>query len=120
MDFVHPPALFFRLGMAGVEDDAIARFQRGLQVKADTLALDPRDLAQEHAALLAEAGMDELLIIGAVKPPGIEPAREGHLHVIAVLRGDRSGRTSSPARSCGLSRYFRSPSGTNLPSATRS
>src|ERR1035437_1152549 len=76
--------------MAGVEDDTIARFQWGLQVKADTLALDPRDLAQEHAALLAEAGMDELLIIGAVKPPGIEPAREGHLHVIAVLRGDRS------------------------------
>ena len=74
--------------MAGVEDDAIARFQRGLQVKADTLALDPRDLAQEHAALLAEAGMDKSLVIGAVKPPGVEPAREGHFHVVAVVRGD--------------------------------
>jgi hypothetical protein len=31
-----------------------------------------------------------------------------------------SGKTSSPAKSCGLNRYFRSPSGTSLPSEIKS
>ena len=32
----------------------------------------------------------------------------------------RSGKTSKPAKSCGLSKYLRSPSGTGLPSAIKS
>src|ERR1019366_6556063 len=96
-DFIDPAALFFLLGMAGIEDDAIPGFQWGLQVNGDALALDPRHLAQEHAALLAEAAMDELLVVGAVKPPGVESAREGHLHVIAVVGGDGAPLPPAPS-----------------------
>src|ERR1035441_1682322 len=74
--------------MAGIEDHAVARLKWTLEVDADTLAHDPRHLAQKHAALLAEAGMDELLVISAAEPPGVQPAREGHLHVVAVVTGD--------------------------------
>src|ERR1039458_7492729 len=74
--------------MAGIEDHTVPRLKRTLEVDADPLAFDPRHLAQEDAPLLAETGMDELLVIGAAEPPGVEPAREGHLHVVAVVTGD--------------------------------
>ena len=72
-------------------------FSGACRFNADPLALDPGHLAQEHAALLAEAAMDELLVIGAAKPPGVEPAREGHLHVVAILTGGRLWLITHPA-----------------------
>lgn len=87
LNFVNPPALFLLIGMAGIEDNAVAEFEGGLQCNGDALPVYLSDFAEIHAAFLAEARMHKFLIVIAVEPTGVEAARESHLH--GVLRSLR-------------------------------
>src|SRR5208337_4839300 len=84
-DFINPSPLFLVLRLPRVEHHPIARLQRPSQPHPDPLALHPRHFPQEHPALLAKPAMHERLVVRAAKPPGIKPARERHLHLVAVL-----------------------------------
>src|SRR5437868_3211051 len=84
-DFVHLSTLFLLIGVTGIEDDAVAGLERGVQGEGDALPFYLTDFAEVHAAFLAEAGMDEFLVVVAIEPTGVEAAREGHFH--RILRG---------------------------------
>src|ERR1035441_5414972 len=71
--------------MACVKHHAVPWLQRPLQPHPDTLALHPRYVPEEHAALLAEPAMNELLVVRAPEPAGIKAARERHLHLVVVV-----------------------------------
>ena len=91
-DRLFPVCLFFLVGMAGIEDNAVARLERRSQRDGDALAFYLRDFAQVNAAFLAEAGMDELLVVRALEPAGIETAGKGHFHgVLGRARGEGRG-----------------------------
>ena len=81
-DFIHPPAFLVFLRFAGVEHHAVARFQRAFEPDGHAIAQHARDFAEKHAAFFAEARMDELLVVGAAEPAGVQAARKSHLHFI--------------------------------------
>ncbi len=81
-DTIDATAFFGRFRVAGVKYHTIAGFQRALQPEADSAAFDASDFAEVHAAFLAEAGMDELLVVDAAEPARVKPARKGHLHFV--------------------------------------
>src|SRR2546423_1158725 len=85
-DSVNPPSLLRLVGMPSVEHNAVAGLERPVQFQNTFLPLNSADLAQENAALFPEAGMDQLLIVGASQPAGGKAARESHLHLILCLR----------------------------------
>ena len=43
------------------------------------------DFAEKHAALFAEARVDQLLVVDAAKPAGVQPARKCHFHFIFAI-----------------------------------
>ena len=68
--------------VAGVEDDAVASLQRAGEADVDAVTNDASDFADEGAALFSEAGVDELLVVNALKPAGGKATAEGHLHFV--------------------------------------
>ena len=52
-----------------------------------------RDFAEKDAAFFPKARVDELLIVSAAEPAGVQAARKGHLHVV-LLRVEGRGRES--------------------------
>ena len=74
LDFIDPSAFFVLFGVAGVEDYAISRLQRRLQSNGDPFVIHAGYLAKVHAAFLAEAAMNKLLIVGAAKPACVKTA----------------------------------------------
>ena len=84
-DLVDPASLLLiRIG-TGVKDDAVTRLQRSLRVKRDEVGAHSRDGSEESPALLAEACVDEFLMIHPVHPAGVKPPGEGHLELVAIL-----------------------------------
>ena len=78
-------ALFFLLGMAVVEHHAVAGLERRFGAQPNAVALDARHFSEEHAALLAEPGMHQLLVVRAAEPPGGQAAGEGHFHFVLTI-----------------------------------
>ena len=78
--FVNSPALFGFLRTApigGIEDDAVARFQRRCVVGSnhDTGAIDAHNASARHAAMARRPALDHRLMIRAGKKMRAEPAR---------------------------------------------
>jgi hypothetical protein len=90
LDLVNAAAFLTVLGPAGVEHHAVAGFERRDEAKLHGLAVDARHFAQQHAALGAEAAVDERLVVGATKPAGVESAGKGHLQLVLGLKRDTS------------------------------
>src|SRR5258707_9931928 len=86
-DFVNPPALFWLLRMAGVEDHAIAQLQRGFEINRDALVVEARYCAEVNAAFFAKAGVNQFLVIRAFKPARVKAAGERHLHFVLWICG---------------------------------
>ena len=84
-DLVDPASLLLIGIGAGVKDDAVAGLERGQRVEGDEVGAHSRDGSQEGPSLLAEAGVDEFLMIHPVHPAGVKPAGEGHLELVAIL-----------------------------------
>jgi hypothetical protein len=59
----------------------------------DAVAGDARDFADERAALLAKARVDEALVVDALEPAGVQAATEGHLEFVALVAADVRRRT---------------------------
>ena len=87
-DLVNAAALFAFGGVAGIEDDAVAGLQRGGGAKGDRLTGDAENLAEQDAALGAEAAVGEFLIVDAAEPAGVLAAGERHLEF--VVSGGRA------------------------------
>ena len=81
-DLVDAAALFALGGVAGIEDDAVAGLQRGGGAKGDRLTGDAENLAEQDAALGAEAAVGEFLIVDAAEPAGVLAAGERHLEFV--------------------------------------
>src|ERR1035437_5037295 len=86
--FIHTPALLVFLWFAGIEYHAVARFQRAFEPDGHAIAQHARDFAEIHAAFFSKSRMDELLVVGAAEPAGVQAATESHLHVVAIIRRD--------------------------------
>src|SRR5438067_494343 len=82
-DSVNAATFLFFIRVTGIEHDSVARLEWRLQTDANLVALDVGHFAQINAAFLAEAGVDELLVVDAAEPAGREPAREGHFEPVA-------------------------------------
>jgi hypothetical protein len=93
LDLVNAAALFALGGIAGIEDDAVAGFERRGKRERDRFAADARDRAEEDAALGAEATVGELLVVDAAKPARVLTAGERHLEFVVrrVERGSGGG-----------------------------
>lgn len=95
-DFPDGGTLFEIAIFAGVEDDAVARFEWGVEgggrgVEADPVVLCLGDGAEEGSAFFAEFAVGEVGVVGAVEPAGGEAAGEGHFEFVAILRGGVGG-----------------------------
>ena len=82
-DLVNTAALLAFVRLAGVEDDAVAGLERSGEAEGDGLVLHARDFAEKDAALGAEAGVGEFLVVDALEPTGEETAGETHLKLVA-------------------------------------
>lgn len=82
---VDAATLLLFVGAAGVEDDAVARLGGTDELEGNTVGADPLDLAEIDAALGAEAGVGEFLVLDAAEPAGVEAAGETHLKVVKRL-----------------------------------
>src|SRR5437899_8435357 len=69
--------------VARVKHHPVAGLEWGGELDRNFGALDAADLPKIHAALFAEAGMDQFLIVVPAKPAGVEAARKRHLQLIA-------------------------------------
>ncbi len=85
LDFIHPSAFLFFLWLAGVKHHAVAGFQRRFEFNYYGVAQNLFHFAEENATLFAEAGMDELLVVGAAEPAGVEAARKSHFHFVFAI-----------------------------------
>ena len=85
-NLINAAALLWLVGIAAIEDDAVAGLHRAFARENNFIAADVADLADENAAFLAEAGMNQLLIVNAAEPAGVKAAGEAHLEVIEILR----------------------------------
>ena len=83
LDLVNSAALLTLIGFAGVEDEAVAGFQRRRKTKRNGVVFYPRHFAKEDAAFGPEAGVGELLIVDPTKPAGEKTAGETHLEFVA-------------------------------------
>ncbi len=77
--------------LALIEDHAVAGLEGSFETHRHAVRGDVDDRAEISAALLAEAGMDELLVVDAAEPARVETARERHLHRIVFLLPDLQG-----------------------------
>ena len=84
MDFVDAAALFAVGVAAAIDDDAVAGSDGRERFDFDVAAADGADGAEERAALFAVAGVDELLVVDAVHPAGVEASGEGHFEFVFV------------------------------------
>ena len=80
---------FSRLAL--VEDHAVAGLEWSFEAHRHAVRGDVDDRAEIGAALLAEAGMDELLVVDPAEPTRVEAARERHLHRIVFFLPDLEG-----------------------------
>ena len=81
-DFINPPALLRRFGLARIKHHAIAQLERGFKIQDDAIAEHTGNVAKINAPLLAEAGVDELLIVGPAEPARGKSAGKSHLQFI--------------------------------------
>jgi len=58
LNFINPSAFFFFIGLARVENNAVAKFDGRGEIDDDAVAHDFFDLAEKHAALFSEACVD--------------------------------------------------------------
>ena len=77
--------------LALVEDDAVAGLERAFETHRHAVRGDVDDRAEVGAALLAEAGVDELLVVDAAEPARVQAARERHLHRVILFLPDLQG-----------------------------
>ena len=85
LDFVNASAFLLFIRLAGVKNNAVAGFDRRGEIHDDAVAHNFFHFAEKHAALFAEARMDELLIVRAAEPAGEQPARKGHFHFVFTI-----------------------------------
>ena len=71
--------------MSCVEHNAVAGLERSLQFDKDFLAPDSSHLTEVNATFFAEPGMDQLLVVDAAEPAGVQPTGEGHLDFIFTI-----------------------------------
>ena len=90
-DFINPPAFFLLFRFAGVEDHAVAGFERSLEGDQHAVAADGADLAQVNAPFLAKTRMDQLLVVNASEPAGVQAAGERHFHFVLRAGGENRG-----------------------------
>src|SRR5690349_9916811 len=81
-------SLLWFLGMAAVEDDAIARFDSTFAGDRNFAFFDASNLAEKNAAFLSESRVDQLLVVDAAKPSGVKATRKAHLQIVNVLRSE--------------------------------
>jgi len=82
-DLINASSFLVLIGRACIEHHAIARFEGADEFKRDRLVCDAGDLAEKHTAFLAEAGVNQFLVIVSAEPTCEQATREGHLHVVA-------------------------------------
>lgn len=70
VDFKDAASLLIEVRTAGIEYHAIPGRDRCDRSQPDAIAIDTGDFTEEHAALLAETGMDETLIVDPLEPTG--------------------------------------------------
>ena len=86
LDPENPPALL-RVGIAaGVENHAVAELQRDLRRQLHAVATHAHDPPGQRPALFSEPRGDQLLVVHAVHPAGIQPARKRHLELLPIRR----------------------------------
>jgi hypothetical protein len=74
LDIVHSAAFLRRFRMPRVKHHAVTGLKRRNQSRGNPPVPNGRDLAEVYAAFLSETRVDQLLIIDAVKPSGVEAA----------------------------------------------
>src|SRR5579859_3143962 len=79
-DFVNSPALFFFFRLPRIEYNAIAFFKGAGEFDQHAVAKNLLYVTKKYAALFAETGVHELLVINAAEPAAVQAARKGHLH----------------------------------------
>jgi hypothetical protein len=84
-------ALLMIVAGPGVDDDAVARLQRRVEADEQGVALESGDGAEEDAAFLGKAGVDELLVVDAPEPARVQAAGEGHLEFVTLVGTVRLG-----------------------------
>src|ERR1041385_8206825 len=109
-DSIDPSAFLFFVRVTGVEHDSVARLERRLQTDDNLVPLDARHFAEINAAFFAEPRVDQLLVVDAAEPAGVEPARKGHFQIVlrVVSCGMRVGRCwffVDPRSSLSIPRY---------------
>ena len=77
--------------LALVEDHAVAGLERAFEAHRHAVGGDVDDRAEIGATLLAEAGVDELLVIDTAEPARMQAARERHLHRVVLFLTDLQG-----------------------------
>src|SRR4051812_41912403 len=86
---INASTFFGLVRMAGIEDHAVARLERPMQLQEDLFSLKAVNLSKEYAALFAKPGMDQFLVVGAAQPARVETPRKRHFHF--VTRWIRNG-----------------------------
>ena len=84
-DFIDASAFLLFVRPTGIKHHAIAQFERRFELQLHRFVQHARHRAEIHTALLAEPRVDEFLVVDAAEPAGVKPARERHLHRIAVI-----------------------------------
>ena len=88
LESVDEAALFAFGRLALVEDHAVAGLEGAFEAHRHAVGGDVDDRTEVGAALLTEAGVNELLIIDAAEPARVQAARERHLHRIVFFLTD--------------------------------
>ena len=88
-DLVDPAALLLVLRLPGVEHQSVAGLKRRDQAKRHAVRSDACHLAQEDTALRAEVRVNELLVVRATEPPGVETPRKSHGHRVVMFAMER-------------------------------
>ena len=72
-------------GFTLVEDHAVTGLEWAFEAHRHTVGANIDDRAEVGTALLAETGVDKLLVIDAAEPAWIKAARERHLHRVILF-----------------------------------
>src|SRR6267378_2344135 len=82
LQFIDASALFLFLRVACIENNAVARFERCAQLYPNPALCNPQNFAQVDASLLPKTRVDQFLIVGPLKPPGVKATGKGHFAVV--------------------------------------
>ena len=86
LQLVNSAALLLFLRFACVENDAVAWLERAAEAYPNAVFLNGQNLAEIDAALFAESGVNEFLIVNTFEPAGVKATGKGHFQIVGCGR----------------------------------